>query len=226
MKKTICLILALTLTVASLFAFTSCSKDKKMLADFSELVKTTSATKVVSIVTVEDKSGVQLGGTYSVEIEGANSISKYDFLTYRTVEEGAGDFENGEEPKRFKPLTGVAYFKDGKLSYDGDEWVVGDPVAVNLQFDLKTDLFVDYAFSEDGATLTAKVSAENAKAVLGAEINADGDVSITVVTASSRLISISVSCTTKSGSKMSVRTSYTYNPLTLVFPEADAGADD
>lgn len=222
MKKIICLILALTIAVVSLCAFASCSGEKKMLKEFAETVKRTSATKIVTIVDVEDKSGEKLGGIYSLEIEGGNSVSDYNFTTYRTIGEGAGDYANGETPSRFKTVAGKAYYKDGKISYDGDAWVAGDPVAVDIRFDLKTELLKDPSFSEDGTTLEAKISAENSKAILGVDLNADGDIEITVVTAASRLTSISVSCTTKNGATMSIRTSYSYNPITLEFPgEAD-----
>ena len=218
MKKTICLILTLAVTVVSLFAFTSCSGQKKMLKEFTEIVESSSATKIVTIVDVEDKSGEKLGGIYAIEIEGRNSISDYDFTTYRTIEEGAAEFDGANTPDRFKELKGKAYYKDGKVSYDGDAWVTGDPVAVDVRFTLKSELLSDVQFSEDKSTLTAKVSSENAKAVLGADVNSEGDIELTVVTAAGRLISISVSCTTKSGAKMSIRTSYSYNPIQLVFP--------
>ena len=222
MKKTVCLMLILSLALTFVLAFSSCDNDEVgTLERFTEIVKSSDATRVVTIVEVVDKDGEELGGRYAIDIDGNNSISEYAFRTYRTIEDGVGDFVDGGQPDRFKNIEGKAYYKDGKLSYDGDKWSSGDPVAVNLKLNLDLNLLLNPVCSEDGTTLTAKVSADKAKEVLGVEINAEGDISLTVVATASRLTSVSVSCITKNGSTMDIKTSYSYVPATLVFPGAE-----
>lgn len=212
MKKTLSLILVLALCLGCVFAMASCGEEER---DIYDLAADINPTKTVTFVDYKAANGDELEGEYVLECDGADSIFTYTYDRYRTTEEAIAD--NSSEP--IKTISGVVYCKDGKYSEDGVAWG-SSPVATEISFNLAADKLTDAQISEDGKTLTATLTSENAKAVLGTDLSADGTLSIKVTSNGTYITGVEVSCTTALGATVLVRTSYSYNKLTLEFPES------
>ena len=215
MKKLICLILALTCSLGVTLAFTSCGEEEETPAIF-EIAKTSAPTKIVTQVDYTDKNGQDLDGEYVMEIEGNNSIFNFEYSRYRTIEEGVSDGNTD----RIKVIKGTVYFKDGKTSTDGEVWDSEAVTAVDIKLNIDPALLTDAKISEDGQTLTATIAKDKAVEVIGTDLSAADSIALEVKTNGTNLTFVTVSCTTVSGGTMVVRTSYSYNAITLEFPEA------
>lgn len=220
MKKFISLLLTLVLAFSCFAVLTACKGGEDEPADDSakicDTVKTSSPTKIVTVVTYTDAKGEDLGGKYTTMIQGEDSIFEYEYRRYRTPEEGVAD--GSTEP--IKTLTGKIYYKDHTYSAEGDQWDASTAVSADIKLDLQLEYLTSPTVSEDGTTLTATLTSENATKVLGTDLAAQGEISITVVTNGTNLTGIVLSCTTKTGAEVIVRTSYSYNPIELEFPKA------
>ena len=212
MKKSLCLILALALCLGSVVALASCSEEERDIYDLAADINPTKTTTFVSYVTA---SGEELEGEYVLECDGDDSIFTFTYDRYRTTAEAIED--NSSDP--IKTVTGTVYCQDGKYSDDGVNWG-SSPVATEISFKLEADKLTDAQISADGKTLTAALTAENAKSVLGTDLSADGNLSLTVTSNGTYITGVEVTCTTASGATVVVRTSYSYNKLTLEFPES------
>ncbi len=217
MKKTISVILALSLMLVSLFALGACRKNETAIFG---LAASASPTKTVTIVEYVTADGEQLAGQYTMQVEGDNSIFEFTYERFRTVQDGFVD----ESYDRIKTVSGTVYYKDGLFSEDGDEWETGVPTALDLRFDLKEEYLTSVSVDETDTVLTAEIAPENVAKVLGTDLSANGNVSITVETNGVSLTKVYISCTTDTGASLSIRTSYTYNPITLTFPSDEADA--
>ncbi len=211
MKKSLCLILVLTLCLGSAFALASCKKGK----DIYDIAAELAPTKTVTSVDYTAANGDDLGAWYTLESDGGDSIFTYEYKRYRTSAEAIED----NDPSTIKTISGKLYCKDGKVSEDGVNWT-SSPVPTTISLNLAPDKLEGAVISEDGKTLTATITKENAVAVIGTDLAADGALSLTVKSNGTYLTEVVISCTTVEGAAVCVRTSYSYNKLTLEFPEA------
>lgn len=210
MKKTLSLLLALLMLVSCVLAMVSCKKSA-----IYELAANSAPTVIVTAVDYIDADGTQLIGDYTMSIEGDNSIFEFLYQRYRLPEDGVAD----DTYEMIKEKKGTIYYKDGAYSTDGDEYEAEAPTAIQLRFNLDKDYLKDVSISEDDTVLTAKISPENAKHVLGTDLKAEGDISITVKTNGVNLTMVFVECVAVNGATVSVRTSYSYNSVNLEFPD-------
>lgn len=210
MKRILCLILALTLCLGTALALTSC-KDEG--SDVFALAKELDPTKVVSFVEYTTASGDKLGGEFVMETDEGDAIFTYAYKRYRTTDEMIAE----DTAERIKEITGTVYRKDGKYSEDGKTWG-SSPVPSELKIDLNRDKLSNVVLSEDGNELTAEITAENIEAILGTKLEIEGNATLIATSNGTYLTGITVSCTTKSGSALVIRTSYSYNEISLVFP--------
>lgn len=209
MKKLICLLLALVCSVALFSCGGSDVPAPLALAAEAEPTRITTLVSYTSKVNDED---VKLNGNYQMEVNGSDSIFTYSYERMATIQEA----NDGD----IKTIAGKIYYKDGQYSTDGEEWESEAPTAIRMNLNLKAEYLTDVTVSEDTQTLTAKVSGENIKNVLGIEnLGAKGDVSITVKTNGVHLTEVDVAYTTSSDAAVTVRTSYSYNPVTLDFKD-------
>lgn len=201
MKKILCLLLALT-CVFSLFA---CKAEEDEMSVFVQTVAASSATKVTTLYSLTTEGGEVFNGNFTTEIDGENSVSTYKYERYATLEEAADSY--------IVEISGTVYYKDGKYSEDGENWFaeVPDTGAISIKFDLNPENLGTYELLNSGKTLMATLTAEQAKAVLGADINASGSVSMTVKTNGKYLTSVSVTYKTVNNATVVLDTSYTYN---------------
>lgn len=211
MKKILCLILTLCMCFGAVAALSSCGEEE--VTDLFTYAAKLQPTRTTTFATYKIGAD-ELSGTYVMEISGNNSIFTYEYDRYRTAEEAVED----NDPSPIKTISGKVYCKDGTYSDDGVIWG-SSPVATEIKLKLERELLTNVVLSEDGNSLTAEITPENAKTVLGTDLNADGNIAITATANGTYLTGITVSCTTVQGAAVRIETSYSYNALELVFPE-------
>ena len=220
MKKIISMLLTFVLALSCLTALVACGggdDDEGAAPTIYEIAKESKPTKIVTLVDFTDAKGEDLDGRYVMEINGEDSIFEYEYKRYRTPEEGVAD--NSDEP--VKTVSGKVYYKDHLyLSGEGDEWEASTATGVTAAFDLKEEFLTSPTVSEDGCTLTATLTAENANKVFGSDLKVEGTANLTVTVVGTSLTGVTVSYTTVSGATVVIRTSYSYDVVELVFPEA------
>lgn len=206
------------LIVVSLLCLSGCSlfggSDVEAICD---IVANSQPTKVTTEVSYATFDGDALNGFYTTTVSGNDAIFEYEYQRLATPEESLeeGNFN------RVKTINGVIYYHDGEYSYgDNTEWKPGTGSAIDLKFDIKEEYLNNAQLNEDGTVLTASITPENAKKVLGSDIGAVDDITIVVETNGVNLTLVTISCATQIG-ELAIRTSYTYNAQDL-FPEADA----
>lgn len=217
MKKFVIMLL-----VISILGLTSCGLLQKVgigapsEADLiCEIANQSNPTKVATEVNYLTSAGDKLIGYYETTTDGTNAIFKYYYERLATPAESV---ESGNSD-RILSFEGTINFKDGVYFGDEEEWKPGAGTAFDLKFNIDTELLKDVVVNEDGIILEAKVSPENLPAVIGTNLNAVGDATITVTTNGVNLTAITVTCTTASGT-VTIRSSYTYNQQVL-FPEVE-----
>ena len=220
MKKFVILLLVfsiLGLTGCRLIKGTEATDDGTSF--ICEIANESKPTKITTEVNYVTNTGDTLKGHYVTTTDGVDAIFEY---YYEKLATPAESLESGNYD-RIIASEGVINYKDGSY-YSGDEelWKPGTGTAFDLKFDLDADLFKDVVVSEDGSSLEAKVSAENLKEMIGTDLNASGDASVSVTTNGVNLTGITVSCSTVNGSIV-IRTSFTYNPQDL-FPATEEEA--
>ena len=215
MKRIFGLILVLALAVSCVFAFASCKKEEASTKSIYDLVASAAPTKTVTLTDFV-KGNVTYQGEFIMSVEGNNSIFEFSYERPRTIPEGA--IEETSNP--IKTVEGVIYFKDGKFSEDGDQWTAEAPSTTIFSFDLKAEYLTGATTSDDGNTLTAEMTPENAVKVLGTDLQPQGNVKITVKTNGVSLSKVVLQYVTADGASVTIDTSYTYNNVVLVFPEA------
>ena len=213
MKKILCMILAL----ACVFAFASCNNgggdDSGVTAKtLEDVVKDSAPTRVKSFITYSYGDDFTLDAEYSLSTSGNDAIFSYSYEVLPELGAGISNIET---------KSGVIYYKDGKFSIDGDTWGGGAVAPTESKLDLVRSAFKIYNKSEDGRTLTATTTGANMESVIGNAIEADGDVTIVVVTNGVYLTGVTITYKSTAGADVVIETSYTYNPLTLEFPSAD-----
>ena len=225
MKKILSLLLVFALVFTLALTLVSCKKDDESDSNDNsnkdqtpktiyELFADMKPTETVTYVTYKYGEDT-LEGYYDMQINGQDSVFEFYYDKYRTSTEA---IEDGD-PGKIKRVTGAVYSKDGKFSGDGVVWG-SSPVATEIKLTMKQDLFDVAVVSKDGLTLTARVSAANSKAVFGTALAADSDGITMILTSNGTYITgLTVSYKTVSGAEVKMETSYSYNVLTLVFPE-------
>ncbi len=215
MKRTLGLILVLVLALGCVFSLTSCKKSA-----IYELAASAAPTKTVTLTYYTTADGKQYEGEFIMEVEGNNSIFHFDYERPSSIEEGAADVEAGVKPAPTRTLKGDIYFKDGKFSTDGDEWKAEAPTAASFKFDLNRDYLSGVSINKEDTELTAELTPENAIKVLGTDLKPSGNIKLTVKTNGVNLSRVIIEYRTADGASVYIDTSYTYNLVTLVFPES------
>ncbi len=216
MKRTLGLILALTLALGCVFSLTSCKKESAIygLASSASPTKTVTLTEYITA----DK---EYHGEFSMEVEGNNSIFYFNYERPASIEEGKADAEAGITPNPTKAFEGYIYFKDGKFSTDGDTWETEAPTSASFKFDLKPEYLTGASVNKEDTELTAELTPDNAIKVLGTDLQPSGNVKLTVKTNGVNLTRVVIEYKTANGASVRIDTTYTYNPLTLEFPSAE-----
>lgn len=213
MKKIVSILLLVALT---LLALASCAPAEQN--DIYSVANASHATAVNTEVTYLTKSGDNLSGWYEVKSEGNDAIIYYDFYRYQYPGEAA---LGGAETSRIVHNEGTTYYYAGKY-YNADDlkaWV-GAPSEATFIFNLKEENFTDTVITNNGRELWAMITPEACLEMLGFNLNANEDgIEVTIKTNGTYLVEISLSCTTVSGATMVVRSSYSYNELTLDFSD-------
>lgn len=219
--------LAILLLVISMLSLTGCGvleffgfgSDDSEATEICEIANESVPTKITTEVSFVTNQGDSLSGYYVTTTDGKNTIFEYYYEKLATPTEsialGTTD--------RIIVNEGVIYYKDG-VYYEGDQtWKPGSGTAFDLKFYVDADVLSDVTLDEAGTSLEAKVSAEDLPSLIGTDLGAIGDASVSISTNGVNLTMISVTCTTANGT-MNIRTSYTYNPQDL-FPDTEAEAD-
>ena len=221
MKKFVILLLVfaiLSLTGCGLFGQKDGATDvgASLICEIANNSKPTKITTEVNYVT---NTGDTLLGHYVTTTDGVDAIFEYDYQRFATPAES---LESGNYD-RIISSKGVINYKDGSY-YSGDEelWKPGTGTAYDLKFNMDASLLKDVVLNEDASSLDAKVSAENLKALIGTDLNASGDATVSITTNGINLTGITVSCSTANGNIV-IRSSFTYNPQDL-FPETEENA--
>lgn len=217
MKK----IFALLLAICCIFACVSCADEEQPagatpedVKAISDIINTSNPTQIstnTEYVLGEEK----YVGYYETQIDiaGGKSMFKYNYQRPASVQE-----MNPDGP--LKTVEGTVYYQDGKVSVnEGEDWNAADSQYIELHISLDAVKLTEYEISEDGKVLTAKFAAEDAARVLGADISAEGKVSIVITTNGQYLYNIRVEYTVAgNGASVVVDTSYDYRATTLNFP--------
>ena len=167
MKKIVCLLLA----IACLLAVVSCGGSKTSISDIVANSKPKTVTTRVYYDGEDD-----LSGTYVTMTDGTNSVFEYEYQRYATIAEMAEG--------RIKTVKGKIYYKDGKVTAnEGETWESAEiNEIVDFSVNLDESKFKTYSVSRNGKTLTGTITSENSSRVLGSAIDADGDISIEIIT--------------------------------------------
>lgn len=192
-------------------------EQRETFDNFLSDVKANSPTRVVTLTEYITTSATYTG-SYESLYDGTKIHFHYQYQTPALVEDEI------ELPDTDASLTitkeGDIYYKNGRLSTDGETWAAGTPpTAQPLSFELDLSCFDEAAVTGKNNiyTLKAKVSGENVARVFGTSVTANGAVSITIEVRNGYLYNSTVSYTSVQGATVSVSSSYTYNPVELDF---------
>ncbi len=181
-----------------------------------EIANKSKPTKVTTDVNYVTTAGDTLTGHYVTTTDGTNAIFEYYYERLATPAESL----ESDNYDRIISIEGVINYKDGRYySGDGEAWKPGTGTAFELKFNIDAEALKDVVLSEDATSFEAKVSREDLKSLIGTDINASGDATISVTTNGVNLTGIVISCSTTNG-EIVIRNSYTYNPQDL-FPEVE-----
>ena len=217
MKK----ILALLLAVCCIFAVASCKDDSSEPAgataeQVSAIANVINSSNPTSIVTITEYAYGEdvYKGMFETKIDKNPEKSVFTFSYARPAR-----VEDASESNTVT-VAGTVYYNKGQVSVnDGDSWVAAGSGYVELDISLEASKLKSYTVSEDGGTLTATATAENAKRILGTTVSAEGDVTIVITTNSVYLYNVRVTYTAKdTGASVVIDTSYDYRVNTLEFP--------
>jgi hypothetical protein len=213
MKKILCLILALSCIFSCTLAFTSCDDGKGGESQdpdkaFFDAVADSRASEIKTLTYYTIEGQDPFNGTYETSIKANGDFTfKYKFTRIATLD----DADNPDvviEGNR-ATLSGTVYYSAGQYSYDQENWFTEAPaVTVNHpKLNLDKEKLGEYEMNEAKTSLTATLSAEDAQAVLGLEIDATSDVVIKISTNGTYLTLVSISYE-KGDAKVRVDTSY------------------
>ena len=235
MKKILCLLLTFVLV----FACVSCNKDKgddkndggdntnnnnnnndandnandnvDYVAEIFATVNSSDPTQIVSKIdyTVGNKT---FTSSYTTERDSQTGVERFEFhiKRYATIEELL--------PGNVKELNGKVWKNaDGSvINSEGDAWSADDAVGfLSEMLDVKKEFFKSVELSDNNKDLSAVISAENSERVFGSQINASGDITLTIDTNGTYLYQITVKYTTASGALINIVTSYDYSIIEI-----------
>ena len=206
MKKILCLVMVL------IFAFSAFSCDKKIsdVERIAGIINESNPTKLVTMVnyTVGDVTFV---GKYTTQKDNVSGNSQFDYEYQRKAIPGV---DAGTES--IKTISGTVY-QDANGNVYGDDFEQGSaygymPYSINLS----ENRLASYNLSEDGNTINATVSPDEAIRVFGTEVSAEGDISLKVVTSGEYLYNVEITYTAKdTGAVVVIKTSYDYTNVTV-----------
>ena len=206
MKKILCLLLSLV----CVFMLFSCTEVELTAGEkFVEIINSKSPTKITTLYSYTLASGESASSKLVTEIEGNDSITTYVVERFATLAEAAdGDVIRKE---------GVIYYKDGRYSEDNVSFTAEAPDIgmAHVKFNIDTSKMSSYEISEDLTTLTAFLTADEVKEILGLDVAIDGELELTVMNNGTYLTKVSVFYETVSGGSVQIDTSYTYNVVSL-----------
>ncbi len=211
MKKIISLLLALT----CVFALFSCEKEEQKVSEldtFINVVVSSEPTKITTIYSYEDSINENtLTGNFETFMYGDDFHMSYNYQTYAVP----GPMADPKNP--IKNNVGVVYYKDGKYSENGQDWLTVAPNELTLQvkFNLTKENLGKYEMNEDKNVLTANVTSEQAKAILGVDVNATEDgVDVQITHDGKHIREVVVSYATENAYLVTYQTRYLYEPQT------------
>ena len=160
MKKIICLILAL----ACCFTFFACGKTDETLEAYLGMVNASEPTTITT-KTTHTRGDVVYNGMYTTVMNDEGFVFTYEY--------------DEKAPITADSTTGSIITKSGEIVFDGKTYTVNgeattvapDIAYMSLTLNLNADTIGSYTLSRDGNTLTAKVSAEQVKAIFGTSFN-------------------------------------------------------
>ena len=201
MKKIICLLLA----IGCAFALFSCGDGG--VEGFASLIKASKPTVIVTQMS-ENDGDQTFKSTFTTTFDGSNFVFEYSTQRYRTVEEGV--LEGTTE--LIKTETGTIYYRNGKYSEDGVNWISAAPdvLAKQVKLDLQAKNLDYYEIGPDGKTLSAIITAEQAELVFGVHIGATGDIELEIDTDGQNIRSISIRYATENLKSVFIYTTYSY----------------
>lgn len=216
MKKLILMLLVFSLVLC----LPGCIGKGATIKNVCEIASNAAPTKIVTTVTLITNSGDKLSGFYETVTDGTNMIFTYSYQRLNTPAESV---ESGNYD-RVLTETGVINYKDGVyFSGDLETWRPGTGTAFDLKLNFDRKLFkkADVLVDENGNKygIEKQMSAEELTEFVGTDLNTTGAATVTVVTSGTNLYSVTIVCTTATGT-LTVTTSYTQNPQNL-FPEAE-----
>jgi len=203
MKKIVCLILALC-CASFLFA---CNDGGGEGADaaFFNMINSSEPTKITTLSNYAGDGFEPLNGQYTTIMTEDGFEFSYSYERFATVEDAADSNE--------VTVEGTVIYKDGLYSTDGGaNWSAEAPDvdAMGYALNASAETLGSYTISGDGTELTTTLTVEQAKALLGMEIKASGDVEVVIKTNGKYLTRVMVYYTTEYAD-VSIETSYSYN---------------
>ena len=204
MKKIVCLILALC-CASFLFACNGGSGANGADQAFFDVIESSVPTRITTLTNYTGEGFDPLGGQFVTVMKSDGFEFTYSYERFAKVEDAA----EGNEIT----VEGSVIYKNGLYSTDdGASWSAEAPDvdAMGYALNATADTLGDYTISEDGTELTTTLTVEEAKALLGIEINANSNVEVVIKTNGKYLTRVMVYYTTESAS-VSIETSYSYN---------------
>ena len=183
----------------------------------SVAAKDIAPTTIVSLTTYTGKDyfgdDFMLSGAFTQVANGNNSILDFKYDRFATIEEAADS--------HIVTVEGAIAVRDGQTKTLGDsmDWTAVIPSlqqmgALKLN---KDTLPADYTLSSDEKVLTVSLTQEEALAVIGVVIEAQGEITLTAESNGKNLSGVVISYVAASGANVRIATSYTYGTQTLDF---------
>ena len=216
MKKFVLMLLVFSLVLC----LPGCVGKKATIKEVCEIASNAEPTKIVTVVTISTNAGDKLTGFYETVTDGSSVIFNYRYQRLNTPEESVqtGNYN------RVLTEEGTINYKDGVyFSGDLETWRPGTGTAFDLKLNFDYKLFkkADVLKDENGNKygIEKKMTAEELTEFVGTNLNATGEATVTITTNGDNLYSVTITCTTSSGT-LTITTSYTQNKQDL-FPETE-----
>lgn len=176
-----------------------------------EIAKNSTPTRIATDVSYLTNAGDNLSGYYRTTTDGTNVVFEY---YYEKIATPAESLATGDS-RRIVPVEGVIYYKDGAYSSgDGENWRPGTGTAFDLKLNFDKELFKNAEVGPDGKTLSVKFNSAELSSFVGTDLNANGDVTVTLTFVGQNLTNVSISCSTDNGN-LKIENSYTYSKQDL-----------
>lgn len=203
MKKALGSVLLLILVLASILALVGCQTEQNDIYTIANSSPATHITTEVEYV----YDGEVFSCWYDILVDGDDAIVDYRYQKYRTLDEGV---ETGGA--YIEEQSGVIYYYDGVYHTKTEEGVsdswVSAAADADFKFILVESLLISPKVSTDGTKLTATMTPENCETMFGFDFDAEGELTLEVVTNGVNLEDVNISCTTTNGAKLKFLTTY------------------